>query len=185
MIIIIFSIATVVIVLAVIFLYNSMVSLRNFRENAFADMDVQLKQRHDLIPNLVETVKGYMQHESSVLIAVTEARAGAINARTIDEKIAFENQLGSALQGLKVSFERYPDLKANENFLKLQDEISDIENKIAASRRFFNSATNEFNTYIQKFPTNILAGMFNFHRESFFDLGSDRATVSEAPKVKF
>ncbi|MCL2064909.1 MAG: LemA family protein [Candidatus Cloacimonetes bacterium] len=185
MILIICIIAIIVIVFSIIGMYNNMVSLRNNREKSFADMDVQLRQRHDLIPNLVEAVKGYMQHEASTLIAVTEARSGAMNARTIDEKIASENLLGSALQGLKVSIERYPDLKANENFLKLQDEISDIENKIAASRRFFNSTTKEYNTQIQKFPANLLANMFGFHKEVFFDLGADRAVVSEAPKVKF
>ena len=178
-------IVVVVLVLAVVGLYNNMVKLRNNRENAFADIDVQLKLRHDLIPNLVETVRGYMKHEASVLQAVTEARSGAVQARTIDEKIAAENKLGSALQGLKVTFERYPDLKANQNFLRLQDEISDVENKIAASRRFFNSATKEYNTSIQTFPANIMAGMFNFHKEVFFDLGTERAAVSEAPKVQF
>ena len=166
-------------------LYNSMIKLRNNRENAFADIDVQLKQRHDLIPNLVETVKGYMKHEASTLLAVTEARHGAVNARSIDEKITAENQLASALQGLNVTIERYPDLKANQNFMKLQEEIADIENKIAASRRFFNSATKEYNTRIQTFPTNIMAGMFNFNKECFFDLGHERATVSQAPKVEF
>ena len=178
-------IVVVVLLLIVIGLYNSMVRLRNNRENAFADIDVQLKLRHDLIPNLVETVRGYMKHEASVLQAVTEARSGAVQARTIDEKIAAENKLGSALQGLKVTVESYPDLKANQNFLRLQDEISDVENKIAASRRFFNSATKEYNTSIQTFPANILAGMFNFHKEVFFDLGTERATVSAAPKVQF
>jgi len=178
-------IVVVVLVLAVVGLYNNMVKLRNNRENAFADIDVQLKLRHDLIPNLVETVRGYMKHEASVLQAVTEARSGAVQARTIDEKIAAENKLGSALQGLKVTVESYPDLKANQNFLRLQDEISDVENKIAASRRFFNSATKEYNTSIQTFPANIMAGMFNFHKEVFFDLGTERAAVSETPKVQF
>ena len=185
MILIICIILAVVLFFAIIGLYNTIISLRNNREKAFADMDVQLRYRHDLIPNLVETVKGYMQHEAETLKAVTEARAGAMNARTIDEKLAFENQLGSALQGLKVSLERYPDLKANQNFLKLQDEISDVENKIAASRRFFNSTTKEYNTRIETFPANVLSGMFGFRREVFFDLGAERATVSEAPKVKF
>ena len=185
MVTIISLVVVVVLLLVVIGLYNSMVGLRNNRENAFADIDVQLKQRHDLIPNLVETVKGYMKHEASTLQAVTDARSGAMNARTIDEKVAAENKLGSALQGLKVSLESYPDLKANQNFLKLQEEISDVENKIAASRRFFNSATKEYNTGIQTFPANVIAGMFNFQSAVFFDLGAERETVGQTPKVQF
>ncbi|MDR3000698.1 MAG: LemA family protein [Fibromonadaceae bacterium] len=182
----IISIVTVVLlVIIVISLYNSMVKLRNNRENAFADIDVQLRQRHDLIPQLVETVRGYAKHESSTLQAVVEARNGAMQASSINEKIAAENQLSSALQGLKVTVERYPDLKANQNFMHLQEEISDIENKLAASRRFFNSATKEYNNRIQTFPANVLAGMFNFQRETFFELGAERATISEAPKIQF
>ena len=122
-------------------MYNSLVKLRNNRENAFADIDVQLKQRHDLIPQLVDTVKGYASHEKETLDRVIQARNGAINARTIDDKINAENQLTSALAGLKITLEAYPDLKANQNFLQLQDEISDIEYKLAAVRRYFNSAT--------------------------------------------
>ena len=182
---IIIGIIVLILIFMVIGLYNSMVRLRNNRENAFADIDVQLRLRHDLIPNLVETVRGYMNHEASVLLAVTEARNAAMSAKTIDEKVVAENNLGNALNGLKVTFERYPDLKANQNFLSLQKEIADVENKIAASRRFFNSATKEFNTRIQTFPANILAGMFNFHTAVFFDLGADRATISEPPKVSF
>lgn len=178
-------IVVAVIIVAVISIYNNVVKLRNNRENAFADIDVQLKQRHDLIPNLVETVKGYANHESSTLQAVIEARKGAVNAKSLDEKILAENKLGSALQGLNVVVEQYPDLKANQNFLDLQNEISDIENKIAASRRFFNSATKEYNTSIQMFPANIIAGMFNFQKEMFFDLGTERETVGTAPKVQF
>ena len=113
-------------------MYNSLVKLRNNRENAFADIDVQLKQRHDLIPQLVDTVKGYASHEKETLDRVIQARNGAINARTIDDKINAENQLTSALAGLKITLEAYPDLKANQNFLQLQEEISDIENKLAA-----------------------------------------------------
>jgi LemA protein len=162
-----------------------MVKLRNNRENAFADIDVQLRQRHDLIPQLVEAVRGYANHESSTLQAVVEARNGAMQANSINEKIAAENQLSSALQGLKITVERYPDLKANQNFMHLQEEISDIENKLAASRRFFNSATKEYNNRIQTFPANIMAGMFNFQRETFFELGAERAVISEVPKIQF
>ncbi|CAN5416901.1 LemA family protein [soil metagenome] len=178
-----------VIVLLVIFgisLYNRLVNLRNTRENAFADIDVQLKQRHDLIPQLLGSVKGYMKHEEGVLMRVTEARARAMGARTIEEKIATESELGAALQGLRVQVEAYPELKANQNFLHLQEEISDVENKLAASRRYFNSATREYNTAVESFPANIMAGAFNFHREPMFDVGvSDRERLDKAPEIKF
>ena len=175
----------VVIVLWVISMYNSLVRLRNNRENAFADIDVQLKQRHDLIPQLVETVRGYASHEKETLDRVVSARNGAIGARTIDDKIVAENMLTSALAGLKVTVEAYPDLKANQNFMQLQEEISDIENKLSAVRRFFNSATKEFNNAVQVFPSNLIAGMFGFKKEVMFDLGEQRATLEEAPKIKF
>ena len=167
-------------------LYNKLVSLKNNRENAFADIDVQLKQRHDMIPQLLESVKGYMKHESSVLTEVTNARANAIKATSINEKIEAENRLSTALQGLKVSVEAYPDLKANQNFIKLQDEIADVENKLAASRRYFNSATREYNTSTESFPSNIIAGMFGFKRENLFDLGAEsRVKLDEPPKISF
>jgi len=167
-------------------LYNRLVRYRNTRENAFADIDVQLKQRHDLIPQLVETVKGYMGHESKVLIEVTRARAGALAAHSIDDKIVAESKLSSALAGLKVSFEAYPELKANTNFLQLQEEISDIENKLSAVRRYFNSATREYNNAVETFPANIVSGMFGFRREKMFELGTEtRAKLDEAPKVSF
>lgn len=166
-------------------MYNSLVRLRNNRENAFADIDVQLKQRHDLIPQLVETVKGYASHEKDTLERVINARNGAMNAKTIDEKIAAENILSSAMSGLKITLEAYPDLKANQNFLQLQEEISDLENKLSSVRRYFNSATKELNNAIQTFPSNIFAGMFGFHKEVMFDLGDQRATLEEAPKIKF
>ena len=166
--------------------YNLFVRLRNTRENAFADIDVQLKQRHDLIPQLVATVKGYASHERETLDRVVSARAGAVNARSIDEKIVAENTLSSALAGLKVTVEAYPDLKANTNFMQLQEEISDIENKLAAVRRFFNSATKELNTAIEMFPANIIAGMFNFRKEMMFDLGTtERRTMEQAPQISF
>ena len=144
----------VVLVLIVISLYNRLVKLRNNRENAFADIDVQLKQRLDLIPQLVESVKGYMKHESTVLTDITNARTNALKATTVNEKIAAETQLSTALQGLKVAVEAYPDLKASQNFIQLQEEISDIENKLAAARRFFNSATRELNNAVETFPSN-------------------------------
>lgn len=182
---IIITILLVIAVLGIISIYNSMVKLRNNRENAFADIDVQLNQRHDLIPQLVETVRGYMKHESDTLKALTEARAGAMQAKTLDAKIAAETKLTSALQGLKVSLEAYPDLKANQNFMQLQEEIADIENKLAASRRFFNSATKEYNNQIQTFPAALFAASFGFHRETMFDLGDNRTSLNEAPNIKF
>lgn len=153
----------VVIALWIISLYNGLVKLRNRRQNAFADIDVQLRQRHDLVPQLVETVKGYASHEKELLLRVTEARSTAMNARTIDDKIAAEQQLTSALQGLKVQVEAYPDLKANQNFLQLQEELSDIENKLAASRRFFNGATTEYNNAVESFPGILLPATLDFN----------------------
>ena len=176
----------VILVLWAISKYNLFVKLRNIRENAFADIDVQLKQRHDLIPQLVTTVKGYAAHEKETLDRVVSARNGAINAQSIDEKIVAENALTSALAGLKVTVEAYPDLKANTNFLQLQEEISDIENKLAAVRRYFNSATKELNTAIEMFPANIIAGMFGFRKEMMFDLGTaERKTLEKAPEFSF
>src|SRR4030095_9855332 len=167
-------------------LYNRLVRLRNRRQDAFADIDVQLRLRHDLVPQIVETVKGYAAHEKEVLYRVTEARAAAMTATSIDDKIKTEQQLTSALQGLKVSMEAYPDLKANQNFLQLQEELSDIENKLAASRRFFNGATTEYNTAVESFPSNMVARNFGFHREIFFDVGTEgRRQMEEPPAVKF
>lgn len=176
----------VVLIIIVVSMYNSLVKLRNNRENAFADIDVQLKQRHDLIPQLVDTVKGYATHEKETLDRVIQARNGAVNAKTIDEKIVAENQLTSALSGLRITLEAYPDLKANQNFLQLQEEISDVENKLAAVRRYFNSATRELNNAVQTFPSSLIAGMFGFHKEIMFDLGTDQRTrLEEAPKINF
>jgi LemA protein len=175
-----------VLVFLAVILYNRLVKLRNNRENAFADIDVQLKQRLDLIPQLVEAVKAYMKHESTVLSDITNARTNAMQAKTINEKIAAETQLSNALQGLKVAVEAYPDLKASQNFIQLQEEIADIENKLAAARRFFNSATRELNNAVETFPSNLLAGMFGFKREPMFDLGTDQRVKSEeAPKLNF
>jgi LemA protein len=184
----IFIILGILLILVVfaISVYNRLVRLRNNREQSFADIDVQLKQRHDLIPQLVDAVKGYMKHEKDLLTEITAARAGAMNAGTIDEKIAAENRLSGALGGLRIAVEAYPDLKANQNFLNLQEEISDIENKLAAARRFFNSATKELNNAVEVFPANVVAGMFGFKREQMFDLGAEqRVTLDQAPKLSF
>ncbi len=183
----VWTVLGIVALLALMFvsLYNRLVKLRNVRENAFADIDVQLRQRHDLVPQLVETVKGYAKHERETLDRVVEARSGAVNAQTIDDKIVAENALTSALAGLKVTLEAYPDLKANQNFLHLQQEISDVENKLAAVRRYFNSATRELNNAVETFPSNLIAGMTGFKKEIMFDLGDGRPAMEEAPKIAF
>jgi len=181
-------IAVIVLLLIVwgVSIYNNLVKLRNNRENAFANVDVQLKQRHDLIPQLVETVKGYAAHEKEVFQRVTEARAAAMGANTINEKVQAENALSSALAGLKVAVENYPDLKANQNFMHLQTEIADIENKLASSRRFFNSATRELNNAVETFPSNLFAKQFGFQKEPMFEVPKEeRAVVEKAPEIKF
>ncbi len=175
----------VVLILCFISMYNGLVKLRNNRENAFANIDVQLKQRYDLVPQLVSTVKGYASHEKDVLEKVTAARAAAMSATTIDEKVAADKAMSSALSGLKVSLEAYPELKANQNFLQLQTELADIENKLAAARRFFNSTTREFNNACEVFPSNIIAGMFNFKRAAMYEATENRETLEKAPEVKF
>ncbi len=153
--------------------YNELITLRNNRERSFADIDVQLKQRFDLIPNLVETVKWYAKHESQTLENVTKARTSFMNANNTDEKLSADNMLTWALKSLFAVSENYPDLKANTNFWQLQNELADIENKLASARRFFNSATNEFNTYLEMFPTNIIWSMFWFKREELFEVENE------------
>jgi LemA protein len=175
----------VVIVIWAISIYNSLVAMRQRTNQAFADVDVQLKQRHDLIPNLVETVKGYAAHERGTLEAVIQARNAAMAAPGVEQKVAAENMLTGALRQMFALAESYPDLKANQNFQQLQAELSDIENKLAASRRFFNSAVQEYNTGIQQFPAALFAGIFGFSQRPFFDLGGDRAQLEQAPSVKF
>ena len=175
-----------VLVLMIIGIYNALVRLKNNRENAFADIDVQLKQRHDLVPQLMGAVKGYMEHERGTFEAITKARQKAMSASSINDKIAAESELTTALSGLSIQVEAYPDLKANQNFMQLQNELSDIENKLAAVRRFFNSATKELNIAVQKFPNVIFAGMFGFKTEPMFDLGvAQRKQLDEAPKISF
>ena len=177
-----------IIVVAVVWaigVYNGLVSMRQRVNQAFADIDVQLRQRHDLIPNLVETVKGYAAHERGTLDDVVKARNAAITAQGPAQQAAAENQLTGALRQLFALSENYPDLKASSNFQQLQAELSDLENKIAASRRFFNNAVQEYNTGIQRFPAALFASSFGFAPKTFFDLGEDRATVGEAPAVKF
>ncbi|MCQ2098558.1 MAG: LemA family protein [Fibrobacter sp.] len=174
-----------VLVIMLITMYNGLVKLRNNRENAFANIDVQLKQRFDLVPQLVSTVKGYATHERELLEKVTAARAAGMGAATVDEKVAADKALSGALSGLRVSLEAYPELKANQNFLQLQNELSDIENKLAATRRFFNSATKEFNNACEVFPSNIIAGMFGFRRAPMYEATESREQLNKAPEVKF
>ena len=182
---IVVGIVVVVLIVALISMYNGLVKLRNNRENAFANIDVQLNQRFDLVPQLVNTVKGYAGHEKETLEKVTAARAAAMNANTVDEKVAADKALSGALAGLRVSLEAYPELKANQNFLQLQNELADIENKLSAARRFFNSATREFNNACEVFPSNIVAGMFNFKRAPMYEATESRDTLNKAPEVKF
>ena len=177
----------VVLVMWVIMIYNGLVAMRQRVNQAFSDIDVQTKQRHDLIPNLVETVKGYASHERGTLEAVVQARNAAVTAQSggVAAQAAAENMLSGTLRQLFALSEAYPDLKANQNFQQLQAEITDIENKIAAARRFFNNAVQEYNTGIQQFPAALFAGMFGFTARTFFDLGDERKTVEQAPQVKF
>ncbi|MEJ6776419.1 MAG: LemA family protein [Crocinitomicaceae bacterium] len=165
---------------------NKLVALKNNRENAFADIDVQLKQRHDLIPQLIGAVKGYMDHESGVLTRITEARSNAMSAKTINEKVSTENELGAAMGAFNIQVEAYPDLKASTNFLQLQEEISDVENKLAAVRRFFNSSTKELNTAIESIPINIVASIKKMISQPMFELDrSQRDSMEKAPEIKF
>ena len=183
---IVVGVIVLILIFWVIGIYNNLVALRNNRENAFANIEVQLKQRYDLIPNLVNTVKGYAEHEKGLLERITQARTAAMGATNLNDKIEAENALSSALAGLKVSVEAYPDLKANQNFMQLQSELADIENKLAAVRRFFNSATKELNTGVQSFPAVLFANMFGFHQEPMFEVPEEeRAAVQKAPEVKF
>lgn len=164
--------------------YNGFVTLVNRTKEAWADIDVQLKRRYDLIPNLMETVKGYAKHESSVFENVTKARSQAMQAGTPAEKGASENMLSGALKSLFAVSEAYPDLKANQNFLSLQAELSDTENKIQASRRFYNGNVRDLNTSIESFPGNVIAGMFKFAKQEFFNLDENSA-AKEPVAVKF
>ena len=165
--------------------YNGLVTLRQRCRQAFSDIDVQLKQRHDLIPNLVETVKGYAAHERGTLDAVVQARNAAMAAHGPAAQAQAEGMLQSALRQLFALAEAYPDLKANQNFQQLQAELSDLENKIAAARRFFNNAVQEYNTGIQQFPAALFAATLGFSQRTFFDVGEERAVVEKAPQVKF
>jgi len=182
---IIYFIAIAIVLAAVwaIFSYNLLVTLTNHAKEAWSDIDVQLKRRHDLIPNLIETVKGYMTHEKNVLEDVTKARTQALSAQNLSDKDAAENQLSSTLKSLFAVSENYPQLKASENFMELQRELSDTENKIQAARRFYNSNVRDLNIRIEKFPPSLIAQMFHFSKMELFGLESP--AEKEVPKVSF
>lgn len=173
-----------VIVLGVIFIYNGLVTLRNRAQEAWADIEVQLKRRYDLIPNLVNTVKGYATHESSAFENVTKARSAAMSAGGLADKAGAENMLTGALKSVFAIAEAYPDLKANQNFLALQNELSDTENKIQAARRFYNANVRDLNIKIEVFPSNLLAQTFHFTKMEFFDL-ADNDAAQNPVEVKF
>jgi LemA protein len=173
----------VVVVLFVIAIYNALVRLRNQVDNAWSQIDVQLKRRHDLIPNLVETAKGYMKHERETFEAITQARAAAMGAKNVTEASKAEGQLADALSKFMLVVENYPDLKANQNFLSLQEELTSTENKIAFARQSYNDQVLFFNNKIQMFPSNIVAGGFGFTKRDFFEVES--AAEREVPKVSF
>ncbi len=175
-------IALALIFLWVVYLYNNLIALKNHVDESWSDIDVQLKRRYDLIPNIVEAVRGYMRHEAQVLQKITEARTTAMGAKTLGEKAEAENILSQTLKSLFAVTENYPNLKASENFLQLQDELSDAENKIQAARRFYNSNVRDYNIKIQQFPNNLLAKTLRFGKQDYFEISAP--TEREAPKVQ-
>ncbi len=176
----------VFVLLVVIWIYNGLVSKRVQTQNAWSQIDVQLQRRHDLIPNLVEVVKGYAKHESETLEKVVQARSAALGAKGVGDKIAAENQLTGALRGFLAIAEAYPDLKANQNFLALQEELAATENRIGFSRQNYNDTVTPYNASLQSFPSNLLAGMFGFQTAVFFTPDpSEAAAIRQAPKVQF
>jgi LemA protein len=172
-----------VVIMFVVSMYNSLVQLRNRVKNAWSQIDVQLKRRHDLIPNLLETVKGYMKHEREIMENITKYRSQAMDAGTVGEKAQAESLLSGALGQLRVQVENYPDLKANQNFLALQEELTSTENKISYARQSYNDQVLFYNNKIQMFPSNIIAGMFKFTEEEFFEVENE--TERAVPKVAF
>lgn len=174
-----------VLVLWLVATYNRLITITNRAKEAWSDISVQLKRRYDLIPNLVETVKGYATHEASAFENVTKARAAAMGATGTADKAQAENMLSGALKSLFAVSEAYPDLKANQNFLQLQQELGDTEDKIQASRRFYNGTVMTLNTALQVFPTNLIAGTFGFVHMDLFELGADEQAAKEPVKVQF
>jgi LemA protein len=173
----------VILVLWMFGMYNGLVRMRNQVKNAWSQIDVQLKRRHDLIPNLVETARGYMKHERETLEAITKARNLAVQANGVAEQGKAEGQLNEAISRFLVVVENYPDLKASQNFLALQEELTTTENKVGFSRQFYNDQVQKFNTKIESVPTNVIANMFNFKQAEFFEI--EVAAEREAPQVKF
>lgn len=173
----------IVIVIYVIGIFNSLIALKNRSAEAWSDIDVQLKRRYDLIPNLIETVKGYAKHEKKLFERVTEARTSAMKAETVKGQQEAENMLTSALKSIFAVAENYPDLKASENFAKLQDELADTENKIEAARRFYNANVRDLNIKIEMFPSNIVANMFKIIKKELFEI--EEVTERKTPKVDF
>jgi len=172
-----------VVIMSLVGIFNALVRLRNQVDNAWSQIDVQLKRRHDLIPNLVETAKGYMQHERGTFESITKARSEAMGARTVDQASKAEGMLSDALSKFMLVVENYPDLKANQNFLSLQEELTSTENKIAFARQGYNDQVLFYNNKIQMFPSNVVAGMFNFTKREFFEI--ENAAEREVPKVSF
>ena len=165
----------VVIIIAIIVMYNSLVTMRQRVRNAWSQIDVQLQRRFDLIPNLVETVKGYMEHEADVLTKVTDLRSSWANAKTVDEKANLDNQLSESLKTIMAVAENYPDLKANQNFSELQTELTNTENKISYSRQFYNDTVTRYNIKLETFPSNVIASVFNFKSENLFEVDNQEA----------
>ena len=180
---IILLVVVAVAVLFVISMYNSLIQLRNRVKNAWSQIDVQLKRRHDLIPNLIETVKGYMTHEREIMENITKYRSQAMDAKGVGDKAQAEGLLSGALGQLRVQVENYPDLKANQNFLALQEELTSTENKISFARQSYNDQVLFYNNKIQMFPSNIIAGMFKFNEEEFFEVEDEKEKA--VPKVSF
>ena len=172
----------IIVIVTIVHMYNNLVGLRNRVQNSYAQIDVQLKRRNDLIPNLVETVKGYASHEKGVLEELTKARTGMMNASNVEEASAADNQLTGALKTLFAVAENYPDLKANSNFQQLQSELTDTEDKISYARQFYNDVVLKYNTTCQQFPSSILARLFGFKEESYFKVPESETAV---PEVKF
>lgn len=173
-------------VVGIIFIYNNLVRAKVRTDEAWSDITVQLKRRSDLIPNIIDTVKGYAKHEREVFQKVTEARSGVMNAQGVKETAEAENMFQQTLKSLFAVAENYPDLKANENFKHLQEELVDTEDKIQAARRFYNGSTRDLNTKIKLFPTNLIAGMLGFELRDFFQVEeSEAAKIAKAPEVKF
>jgi len=180
---IVFAIVLALLIIFVIGIYNALIRLRNQVDNSWSQIDVQLKRRHDLIPNLVETAKGYMKHERGTFEAITQARSQAMGAKTVSEAAKAEGALGEALSKFMLVVENYPDLKANQNFLSVQEELTSTENKISFARQSYNDQVLFFNNKIQMFPSNVIANTFRFTKRDFFEI--EAAAEREVPKVSF